>query len=170
MSDKKLSLVTEERSPGILMEEEISALGQTHFLAAAPRVLAALQTLARESDEIMEPIAAFEDRATQGECGWHSDPESPWKPEEQRELDALRSVVRQTVDLLVRHEWGDECNDNAITDTPVTYQLLATKIAESESRIRYEQTKRRRAFEKRVANQTRKQIAEFLTATTVHPR
>ena len=108
MSDKKPSLVTEERSPGILMEEEISALGPTHFLAAAPRVLAALHTLVRESDEILEPITAFEDRATQGEWGWHSDPESPWTPEEQRELDALSSVVRQTVDILARHEWGIE--------------------------------------------------------------
>ena len=44
------------------------------------------------------------------------------------------------------------------SDEPVTYKVLARMIAESESRIQYDQMMKRRAFEERVQMQYRKEI------------
>ena len=46
---------------------------------------------------------------------------------------------------------------------PVTYELLAKMIAESESRIRYDQMMKRRAFEERVQLQYRKELDQIRT-------
>lgn len=46
---------------------------------------------------------------------------------------------------------------------PVTYELLAKMIAESESRIRYDQMMKRRAFEERVQLQYRKELDQVRT-------
>lgn len=46
---------------------------------------------------------------------------------------------------------------------PVTYELLARMIAESESRIRYDQMMKRRAFEERVKLQYRKELDQIRT-------
>ena len=46
---------------------------------------------------------------------------------------------------------------------PVTYELLAKMIAESESRIRYDQMMKRKAFEERVQLQYRKELDQIRT-------
>ena len=46
---------------------------------------------------------------------------------------------------------------------PVTYELLARKIAESENRVRYDQMMKRRAFEERVQLQYRKELDQIRT-------
>ena len=46
---------------------------------------------------------------------------------------------------------------------PVTYELLAKMIAESESRSRYDQMMKRRAFEERVQMQYRKELDQIRT-------
>ena len=46
---------------------------------------------------------------------------------------------------------------------PVTYELLAKMIAESESRIRYDQMMKRKAFEERVQMQYRKELDQIRT-------
>ena len=49
------------------------------------------------------------------------------------------------------------------SEEPVTYKLLAKMIAESESRIRYDQMMKRRAFEERVQLQYRKELDQIRT-------
>ena len=46
---------------------------------------------------------------------------------------------------------------------PVTYKVLARMVAESESRIRYDQMMKRRAFEERVEMQYRKELDQIRT-------
>ena len=49
------------------------------------------------------------------------------------------------------------------SNEPVTYKVLARMIAESESRIRYDQMMKRRAFEERVQMQYRKELEQIRT-------
>ena len=49
------------------------------------------------------------------------------------------------------------------SEEPVTYKLLARMVAESESRIRYDQMMKRRAFEERVQLQYRKELDQIRT-------
>ncbi len=44
---------------------------------------------------------------------------------------------------------------------PVTYEMLARKIAESENRVRYDQMMKRKAFEERVQLQYRKELNQI---------
>ena len=49
------------------------------------------------------------------------------------------------------------------SEEPVTYKVLARMIAESESRIQYDQMMKRRAFEERVQLQYRKELDQIRT-------
>ena len=49
------------------------------------------------------------------------------------------------------------------SEEPVTYKVLARMIAESESRIRYDQMMKRRSFEERVKMQYRKELDQIRT-------
>ena len=83
-----------------LVEDAIVAPGRTRFLAAAPRLEVALRQVARESEFAMAPITAVENRAARGEYGYRGCYPPPWTPQEQREVDALREVIRLTIDVL----------------------------------------------------------------------
>tara|TARA_R100001086_G_scaffold246160_1_gene178012 strand:+ start:370 stop:654 length:285 start_codon:yes stop_codon:yes gene_type:complete len=81
-----------ERSPALLMEEELCALGRTRFVATVPELFRAIKVVGKVGADMLKPIDAFEERCR--EDSWRP-LESPWTPAEGIELARLRDVVSQ---------------------------------------------------------------------------